>query len=121
MSAVLSMLVYFYTKLVLEYKGDLSKIPKPHIDYETRKFEMEQNSLLKFMINRVVRIVGDEKEETDEKEKLLPVKEIAIAYCDEMKKVRGLNVSADGTTSEIAEMPELKHWRQHLPYFHKLY
>lgn len=110
MEAVLSMLVYFYTKLVLEYKGDLSKIPKPHIDYETRKFEMEQNSLLKFMINRVVRIVGDEKEETDEKEKLLPVKEIAIAYCDEMKKVRGLNVSADGTTSEIAEMPELKHY-----------
>jgi hypothetical protein len=107
MEAVLSMLVFYYTILVLEYSCDLSKIPKPHIDYETRKFEMEQNSLLKFMVNRVVRII-DIDEKSDEKECLLPVKEIAIAYCDEMKKVRGVNVSADSTVGEISEMPELK-------------
>lgn len=106
LEAVLSMLVHYYSVFVLKYGSDLSKVSKPHIDYETRRFEMQQNSLLKFLTNRLVkvRVADDEKKPED---MLLNVKEIAAAYVKEMHD-RKVSVNIDTTTSEIIEMPELK-------------
>lgn len=54
-SAYLSILVHFWDRLQGEYGGSVRAVPSPTIDYETEIFRVSQDSLHRFIVERIVR------------------------------------------------------------------
>lgn len=59
-SAYLSILVHFWDRLQDEYGGSVRKVPSPTIDYETEMFRISQDTIHRFIVERVVRAPKNE-------------------------------------------------------------
>jgi phage/plasmid-associated DNA primase len=54
LSAMLSIMVHYYSRLVVEYGGDITRVPCPTIDYETEIYRNRQDSLNRFLTTMLV-------------------------------------------------------------------
>jgi len=52
--AMLSILVHYYSKLCIKYKGDIKNIPVPTIHYETEMFRNRQDTINRFITEMIV-------------------------------------------------------------------
>lgn len=56
LSAFLSILIYFNVSLQVNYGGNLTKIPHPHIEYATKKYQYEQDIFSQFVDTQCVKL-----------------------------------------------------------------
>lgn len=73
LSAFLSILCMFLSILNMKYGGNITKVPCPTIQKETEEFRNSQDTINKFITERIV-ITADEKHQT-------PVPEVVDVYC----------------------------------------
>lgn len=60
LSAFLSILIHFYEKLQVLYKGDLNNVPRDHILQDTEAFRNNQDKINYFISHKVVKCSNDE-------------------------------------------------------------
>lgn len=78
LSAYMSIMSKYYKLYIEKHQGDLSKIPKPSIDRDTKAYRNEQDTINRFINDRVVHIgpLNEEGEPTDH----ISLEDVANAY-----------------------------------------
>lgn len=110
-SAMLSIMVEYYTRLQNEYDGDINKVPKPTIDRETMVYRNKQDKINEFLTKMVV--VSPGAEEITEYQLAEKYQEWYLRFVGQSKKnldeIRtDLSISAIGGKLVLSETRNVK-------------
>lgn len=105
--AYLSILVHWYEIYREKYNSNLHQIPKPTIDRETSDYRKEQDTMHRFLEEKVIRIGAGTEESPTEK---IPLAEVARAYIKwYQSKIDDIKIS-DVEVLKDLKSSKLKRW-----------
>lgn len=105
--AYLSILVHWYEVYREKYNSNLHQIPKPTIDRETSEYRKEQDTMHRFLEEKVIRVGPGSEEAPTEK---IPLAEVARAYIKwYQSKIDDIKIS-DVEIIKDLKSSKLKRW-----------